>query len=108
MKNVDNLLKLALAFCLGGLTDSIIKANKMRKQVVYTFNIRTSNADVYNSMLQYLCTASIAKDVTEQETKLLNPLDESNVYEIHVKSYKKYVIAKIQDKFSKLIGGKDK
>ena len=107
MKTVDNLLKLALAFCLGGLTDSIIKANKTRKQVVYTLSIRTFDANVYNSMLQYLCTASIAKDVTEQEMKLPNPLNESSVYEIHVKSYKKSVIAKIQDKFSTLIGGKE-
>lgn len=106
-KTVGKVFDLGLAFCLGGIVDSIIKNYKIKKRIIYKITVRTSDREVYNGVLQYLCTASIAKEIIEQQTKLPDPLNGNESFEIDIKSNNNAVIAKIQAEFGRLIGGTD-
>ena len=106
MKNINNLLKLGLVFCIGGLTDSIIKYHKRKNAALYKIEIRIAEEKgIYDAMCSYIC--SNASKFTVKEMKIIPGCPSPDVYWILVVSTNKDDIDKIQAEYDRLIGGNE-
>lgn len=95
--NVEKILTFGLAFCLGGIVDSIIKYRRNTK--TYTLELKIDSYKIYNELYYYILTECGSLSNYEMTV----PLNENGKYRIEVKAHNLHTLNKIKKAYAEFL-----